>query len=91
MSVETRIPKASSERWSSLTSKEEKDKFVQQYKTWKNNPFTKELILNLEKQLTEELVQQDKKDSFISLFSFRFSEAVSKGKRSILRELIKQI
>lgn len=91
MSVETRIPKASSERWSSLTSKEEKDKFVQQYKTWKNNPFTKEFIANLEKQLTEELVQQDKKDSFISLFSFRFSEAVSKGKRSILRELIKQI
>jgi hypothetical protein len=91
MSVETRIPRASSERWSSLTTKEEKDKFVQQYKTWKNNPFTKEFISFLEKQMIEETIQQDKKENFLSLFSFRFSEAVSRGKRTVLRELIKII
>lgn len=91
MSVETRIPRASIERWNSLTTKEEKDKFVQQYRTWKNNPFTKELIAHLDKLAVEESIQQDKKESFISLFSFRFSEAVSRGKRLVLRELIKQI
>lgn len=91
MTVETRIPKASSERWTSLSTKEEKDKFVQQYKNWRNNPFTKELIQHLERLAVEESIQQDKKESFISLFSFRFSEAVSRGKRLVLRELIKQI
>lgn len=91
MSVETRIPRASSERWNSLATKEEKDKFVQQYKSWKQNPFTKELILHLEKLAVEESIQQDKKENFLSLFSFRFSEAVSRGKRLVLRELIKQI
>ena len=91
MSVETRIPRASVERWNTLTTKEEKDKFVQQYRTWKNNPFTKEFILFLEKQQQEESLQQDKKENFLSLFSFRFSEAVSRGKRIVLRELIKQI
>lgn len=79
------------ERWSALNTKEEKDKFVQQYKTWKNNPFTKELIEYIDKLAVEESVQQDKKENFFSLFAFRFSEAVSRGKRLVLRELIKQI
>lgn len=91
MTVETRIPRASTERWNALNTKEEKDKFVQQYKNWKNNPFTKEFIQYLDKLAVEESVQQDKKESFISLFTFRFSEAVSRGKRLVLRELIKQI
>lgn len=91
MTVETRIPRASVERWNSLTTKEEKDKFVQQYRNWKNNPYTKELISHLERMAVEESINQDKKENFLSLFVFRFSEAVSRGKRLVLRELIKQI
>lgn len=91
MTVETRIPRASVERWNALTTKEDKDKFVQQYRNWKNNPFTKELINYLDKLAVEESINQDKKENFLSLFVFRFSEAVSRGKRLVLRELIKQI
>lgn len=91
MTVETRIPRASVERWNSLTTKEEKDKFVQQYRNWRNNPYTKELISHLERMAVEESINQDKKENFLSLFVFRFSEAVSRGKRLVLRELIKQI
>lgn len=91
MTVETRIPRASVERWNSLTTKEEKDKFVQQYRNWRNNPYTKELITHLERMAVEESINQDKKENFLSLFVFRFSEAVSRGKRLVLRELIKQI
>lgn len=91
MTIETRIPLASKDRWSSLSTKEEKDKFVQQYNSWKKNPFTQELIKYYEAQLIKETESQDKEQGFLSLFSFRFSEAVSRGKRIILRELIKQI
>lgn len=88
---ETRIPKASLNRWSSLATKEDKDKFVQQYKTWKKNPFTIEYINYLESELLNESVSQDRKEGFLSLFQFRFSEAISRGKRILLRELIKNI
>lgn len=88
---ETRIPRASQARWSSLQTKEEKDKYVQQYKAWKNNPFTKELIEHLSTSLEAESVNQDKETGFLSLFQFRFSEAVARGKRTVLRELIKII
>lgn len=88
---ETRIPKASLNRWSSLTTKEDKDKFVQQYRTWKKNPFTQEFIEHLESELLLETANQDKKEGFLSLFQFRFSEAISRGKRILLRELIKNI
>jgi hypothetical protein len=91
MSVETRIPIASKERWASLSTKEEKDKFVQQYNTWKRSPFTQELIKYYEVQLIKETEMHDKEQGFFSLFAFRFSEAVSRGKRIILRELLKQI
>lgn len=88
---ETRIPKASSSRWSSLSTKEERDKFVQQYRTWKKNPFTEELIKYLEDELLNEAQAQDKKEGFLSLFQFRFSEAMSRGRRVLLRDLIKNI
>lgn len=91
MTIETRIPLASKDRWSSLSTKEEKDKFVQQYNTWKKNPFTQELIKHYESMLVKETDTQDKEQGFLSLFHFRFSEAVSRGKRIILRELLKQI
>ncbi len=88
---ETRIPRASQARWSTLQTKEEKDKYVQQYKSWKQNPFTKELIEHLTASLEAESVNQDKETGFLSLFQFRFSEAVARGKRTVLRELIKII
>lgn len=66
MSVETRIPIASKERWASLSTKEEKDKFVQQYDTWKKSPFTRELIKYYEAQLIKETEMHDKEQGFFS-------------------------
>lgn len=91
MSVETRIPTASKERWASLSTKEDKDKFVQQYNTWKKNPFTQELMKHYEAQLLKETEVQDKEQGFFSLFHFRFTEAVARGRRTLLRELLKSI
>jgi hypothetical protein len=88
---ETRIPRASQARWSSLQTKEEKDKYVQQYKAWKSNQFTKEFLEHMSQTLEAESVNQDKETGFLSLFQFRFSEAVARGRRSVLRELIKII
>lgn len=88
---ETRIPRASQARWGSLQTKEEKDKYVQQYKAWKNNQFTKEFLEHMNQTLEFESVNQDKETGFLSLFQFRFSEAVARGRRSVLRELIKII
>lgn len=91
MSAEIKLPRASSSRFHSLRTKEEKDKFIQQYKAWKNNPFTKEFISFLEAELESEIESEEKKDSFLSRFQFNFSVAVSKGKRSVLRKLINAI
>jgi len=91
MSNEIKIPRASSSRFHSLRSKEEKDKFIQSYKTWKNNPFTKEFVSLLEAELDAEIEGEEKKDSFLSRFQFNFSAAISRGKRSILRKLINTI
>ena len=85
------IPKASAKRFHSLKSKEEKDKFIAEYKSWRNHPFTKDLISQLEDELKHELEKEDNKTSFVSRFEFGFSSAVSRGKRSLLRKLIKQI
>jgi len=91
MSVETRIPIASKERWANLSTKEDKDKFVREYNTWKKNPFTQELLRHYESQLVKEVETQDKEQGFFSLFHFRFSEAVARGRRTLLRELLKSI
>ena len=85
------LPKASSKRFHSLKTKEEKDKFILEYKSWRNHPFTKDLMELLESELEHEIEKEDSKNSFMSKFEFGFSTAFSRGKRSLLRKLIKQI
>lgn len=88
---EFRIPRASSERFNALPTKEDKQKFISAYKAWKNNPFTKELTTLLESELQKEIEAEESKSDFLSKFQFGFSQAVSKGKRLILRKLLKTI
>lgn len=89
--VEFRVPRASASRFNSLPSKEEKDKFISAYKSWKSNPFTRDLLMLLEADLLKEIESEESKSDFLSRFQFGFSQAVSKGKRSTLRRLLKLI
>ena len=73
-----RVPRASSERFNSLSSKEDKILFISSYKAWMNNPFTKELIQLLETELRKEIESEEAKSDFLSRFQFGFSQAVSK-------------
>lgn len=88
---EFRVPRASAERFNSLPSKEEKSKFISSYKAWKNNPFTKELLAFMEQELEKEVEAEESKSDFLSKFQFGFSSAISRGKRSTLRKLLKTI
>lgn len=88
---EFRVPRASAERFNSLPTKEEKAKFISSYKSWKNNPFTKEFIALLEAELQKEIETEESKSDFLSRFQFGFSAATSKGKRATLRKLLKTI
>lgn len=88
---EFKIPPASSSRFHSLPSKKAKDEFVSSYREWRSHPFTKDLVKYLEEQLEHEVLQEERKVDFWSKFHFKFSEAVSKGKRYTLRKLIKDI
>lgn len=88
---EFRVPRASSARFNSLPTKEDKEKFISSYKAWKNNPFTKELIVLLENDLDKEVEAEESKSDFLSRFQFGFSSALSRGKRSVLRKLLKTI
>lgn len=88
---EFRVPKASAERFNSLPTKEDKAKFISAYKSWKNNTFTKEFITLLELELEKEIEQEENKIDFLSRFQFGFSSAVAKGRRLILRKILKTI
>jgi hypothetical protein len=88
---EFRIPPASSSRFHSLPSKKAKDEFISSYREWRAHPFTKDLVSYLEDVLESEVLLEEKKTDFWSKFHFKFSEAVSKGKRYAYRKLIKEI
>lgn len=88
---ETRIPIYSSKRFNSLPSKKDKDDFINNYKSWLNSSFTRELIEFLDKDLQREIEESEKDINFFTRFQYRFSEAYSKGKRSVLRKLLKTI
>ena len=88
---EFRVPRASASRFNSLSTKEEKEKFISSYKAWKNNPFTKEFQTLLASELDKEIESDENKSDFLSRFQFGFSAATSKGKRATLRKLLKTI
>lgn len=88
---EFRVPPASYQRFQKLKTKTDKDDFTMMYREWKSHPLTKDLLSHLEKQLEREVIENETKTDFWSRFHFRFSEAVSKGKRSVYRKLLKDI
>ncbi len=88
---ETRIPAYAMNRWKEAATKEQKDAFIRQYKSFLSNPFTKDLIAYLEEELQEEVSRLDKELSFISLFQLRFKEQLSRAKRLIYSDLIRKI
>ena len=88
---EIKIPRASSQRWSTLSTKEERDAFVRQYKSWKQNPFTKDLVLYLEAEYDKEIQSFDKEQSFLNLFVLRFKENLARAKRLVLSDLLRNI
>lgn len=86
-----RIPPASYKRFQSLPSREAKDDFFRSYQEWLNHPFTKDFIFYMNEMLEREIIENESKTDFWSRFQYKYSEAFSKGKRTLLRKLIKEI
>jgi hypothetical protein len=88
--TDIRIPRFLQERFSECKSKKEKDELSTKYKRFLNDPILEELVKYCSKELEREIKEEESK-SFVSAFLFKYSFAFSRGKRSLLRTLLKQI
>jgi hypothetical protein len=87
--VEHNIPKHLSKSFNNLKDKETKLEFLQSYYRWLDDPFTVLLFSSLEHNLNEEIRTEESESRFVSLFESKYKSAHSKGRRSVLRELLK--
>lgn len=85
------IPSFLSEPFRELETKEERLEFIRQYKLWRNNDMTEHLVRHLEREISSQIKKEESKDSFLSLFDFKFQTAHGRGYRHALRNLIKQL
>ena len=83
------IPKHLSKEFSSLKTKELKLEFLNKYYNWLEDTNTLLFLSYLKDLLEEEIRLEEKENMFVSLFQSKYKHAHSKGRRSILRELIK--
>ena len=77
----------------SFLVKLEKDKKIeamQHYKIWKTGIVAELLVQHLNDEL-DRLVKEDEKDSLLSWFQTRWSQAKRLGRREQLRQLIKDL
>lgn len=89
--AEQRIPAFLSRLHHAETSKEGKARLLEQKDIWKGDKITKEYKLHLEKQLELLLKEDEEKTDWLSVFHWKYKKAHNKGKRTILRSLIKQL
>lgn len=91
MSKELRIPPFLSKEFHSLKTKDAREKYLQSYANWRNSEYTEELLRYLEEKLKSKIAEEEREDSFISLFQSKYKSAHNKGSRTTIRELIKAI
>jgi len=89
--AEHRIPSFLSRLHHKATTTEEKRKVLEQKDIWLANQITKEYKLFLEKQLESLLKEDEEKTDWLSIFHWKYKKAHNKGKRTILRSLLKQL
>jgi len=70
--------------------KAEKEELMKEYMQWKESDCTLYLASKLESEL-DKLVTEDEKNSFSSYFQTRWNRAMNLGKRSIYRQLLKDL
>ena len=83
------IPKHLSKTFNTLKDKEEKLEVLNKYYKWLEDNNTVLLLSYLEQLLQEEIRSEEQENMFVSLFQSRYKAAHSKGRRSVLRELLK--
>ena len=85
-----KVPPHLSKEFNALKTKEEKQEFIQSYKIWLEHPHTKSLIKDFNHRI-DELIKQDEQSDPLSWFQCKYQGAKNKGKRSLLRTIIKQL
>jgi hypothetical protein len=75
---------------SSVPNQEEKARLMKQYLQWKRWEIAEIVVAHYEDKL-EKLIEEDEKDSPLSWFQYKWNTAQRKGKRSILRKIIKDL
>lgn len=83
------IPKHLSKTFNNLKDKEEKLEVLNRYYSWLEDNNTVLLLSYLEQLLQEEIKSEEQENMFVSLFQSKYKTAHSKGRRSVLRELLK--
>lgn len=88
--TDIRIPVFLRDRFSLCKTQKEKNELVEKYRRFNNDPILEEFIKYISKELDKEIKEEENK-SFVSNFLFKYSLAFSRGKRSFIRNLLKQL
>lgn len=88
--MQVKIPNFLSKISSGIRDQEAKKALVLRYQNWLNNEMTKEFLEWVEFQLQDSIDKEESKDDFLTLFQSKYYGATQKGKRSVLRKIIKQ-
>ena len=83
-----KVPAFLSKKFNSLSTREEKIKLLDDYEIWKLMDITKSYILHLEEELERAVKEDEDKTDWLSWFSFKYTQAHNKGKRSFIRKLL---
>lgn len=87
--AEYRIPPFLSGEHHKANNPKEKQALLEQYVIWSKHDITKQYIMWLEKQLIDLQQKDEDKTDWLSVFQFKYTQAHTKGKRSVLRNLLK--
>lgn len=88
--MERRIPNFLKKVFHTVPNQESKKELLDNHRLWCSNYNTKELADHIECMI-DELVQEEEKASPVSLFLFKWNTVRNRAKRSILRDLLKDL
>jgi hypothetical protein len=85
-----KINKIVREEFTKLKTKEEKDKFIEEYRAWSKGRFAQMLLESLEKELGL-LIKDSESVDARSEWEFNLKEVKGRAKRNVLRQIIKEL
>lgn len=86
-----KIPPYLSKEFKTLKTPQEREKFINSYRSWYDSHFTTELLEHLSCLIQGSLLDQDSEFNFSTLFQSKYYEAGKKGERNVLRKILKQV